>query len=50
MKTTLYEKIIYSLGVLVMIALAPVTIVLAVIKTIFTFLLGGWRAIKEGAE
>lgn len=50
MKTTLYEKIIYSLGVVAMIALGPVLLILAVIKTIFTFLVGGWRAIKEGAE
>ena len=50
MKTTLYEKIVFSFGVIVMIALAPITIVLALVKTIFTFLLGGWKAIKEGAE
>ena len=50
MKTTFYEKIIYMLGVLAIIVLSPILLVLAVIKTIFTFLVGGARAIKEGAE
>lgn len=50
MKTTWYEKLIYTLGVLVLIALSPVLLALAVIKTVFTFLLGGWKAIKQGAD
>jgi hypothetical protein len=47
MKTTFSEKIIYTLGVLAMIALAPILLVCAVVKTIFTFLVGGFRAIKD---
>lgn len=50
MKTTWYEKLIYALGVVALIILAPILLVLAVVKTVFTFLLGGWKAIKEGAD
>lgn len=50
MKTTWYEKLIYALGVVVIIILSPILLVLAVVKTVFTFLLGGWKAIKEGAD
>lgn len=47
MKTTLFEKIVYAFGVLVVIALSPVLLALAIIKTVFTFLMGGLRAIKD---